>query len=100
MDTPAIQCGGFQPLEVVNAHESVIGFERTDAGFARALTLVNLGEGNAEVSFGTDAFAQVDDYRQVRVLSTELYRSPQFDLWPGGITVRLRGHEGLLFVIS
>jgi glycosidase len=99
MDHPALQRGGFQLLEVVNAHESVIGFERTDPGSGRAITLVNLGESNAEVSFGTDAFAPVDDYRQVRVLSTELYRSPQFDLWPGGITVRLRGHEGLLFAI-
>jgi hypothetical protein len=50
----------------------------------------------AEVS--TEAFAHVEDYQHVRIVSTEMHRSPQFDLWPGGITVRLRGHEGLLLM--
>jgi hypothetical protein len=35
----------------------------------------------------------------MRILSTERTRSPQVDLWPGGITLRLRAHEGLLFVV-
>ena len=91
MDNRAIQRGGFQLLEAANAHEPVIGFERTDAGLGCTLTLVNLGEGNAEVSFGTDAFVHVDGYRQVRVISTGFHRSPPFELSPGGITVLIGG---------
>jgi len=99
MDNPAIRNGDLQLLEAVNTNESAIGFTRTDAELGRIITLANLSEANTEVSFATDDFARTDDYRKVRVVSTELCRSPQFDLWPGGITVRLRAHEALLFLV-
>jgi len=34
----------------------------------------------------------------MKIVSTELTQTPQLDLWPGGITLRLRAHEGLLLV--
>jgi glycosidase len=99
MDNRAIQKGDFQMLDVVNANEAVIGFERTDAELGRTISLLNFSEANAEVSFATDDFAQIEDYRQVRVVSTELYRSPQFDLWPGGITARRFEHVRSITVL-
>lgn len=78
--------------------ENVIGFERTAGHHGRTVTLVNLSEHDSEVYFFSDAFANVLSYEHLEVVSTERHRSPQFDLWPGGITVRLRANEGLLFI--
>ena len=95
MNSPAISRGDFSLLEI--AGDAVIGFERTYGGQNRLMCVVNLTERDNETLFATDAFASVRDYREVRLLSTERQRSPQFDLWPGGITLRLRAHEGLVF---
>jgi hypothetical protein len=94
MNDPAITAGTCHVLELSNG--AVIGIERRLGDSVRAICLVNLTEADAEIAFSTDAWSLVDDYRQMRIVSTELHRSPQFDLWPGGMTVRLRGHEGLL----
>ena len=51
-----------------------------------------------EIIFSTDAFEQLKSYQGMEIISTELTRSPQFDLWPGGITLRLRPHEGLALI--
>jgi len=98
MDYPAITQGDFRLLEIAN--DSVIGFERKYGVRDRLICVVNLTERDSETPFSTDAFATSQDYREMHVLSTERERSPQFDLWPGGITLRLRSHEGLLFFIS
>jgi glycosidase len=93
--SPAISRGDFNLLEI--AGDAVIGFERTCGVQNRFICVVNLTERDSETPFATDAFASVQDYREVHLLSTERHRSPQFDLWRGGITVRLRAHEGLVF---
>jgi glycosidase len=93
---PAITAGDFRLLELPS--DTVVAFERFSGDSDRLTCLVNFGETNAEIAFSTEAFAHVEDYRHVRIISTEMHRSPQFDLWPGGITVRLRGHEGLLLI--
>ena len=59
---------------------------------------MNLSDRGSEISFETDAFASMKDYREMQIVSTERSRSPQVDLSPDGITLRLRAHEGLLFV--
>jgi glycosidase len=95
MNSPAISRGDFSLLEI--ASDAVIGFERSYGVKDRLMCVVNLTERDSETPFATDAFASVRDYREVHLLSTERHRSPQFDLWPGGITLRLRAHEGLVF---
>lgn len=92
---PAITRGDFNLLEI--AGDAVIGFERTYGVQDRLMCVVNLSERDSETPFSTDAFGSVRDYREVHLLSTETHRSPQFDLWPGGVTLRLRAHEGLVF---
>ena len=59
---------------------------------------MNLSERVSEISFETNAFACVTDYREMQIVSTEQARTPQLDLSSGGVTLRLRAHEGLLFV--
>ncbi len=94
---PAITAGDFRLLELPS--DMVVAFERISGDSDRLTCLLNFGETNAEIAFSTTAFAHVEDYRDVRIISTEMQRSPQFDLWPGAITVRLRGHEGLLLIV-
>jgi glycosidase len=98
MHNPVITHGDFQLLEI--ASDAVIGFERACGVHDRLICVVNLTERDSETPFSTDAFASVQDYQEMHVFSTERHRSPQFDLWPGGITVRLRAHEGLLFFVN
>ena len=93
---PAFTAGDFRLLELPS--DMVVAFERISGDSGWLTCLVNFGEATAEIAFSTVAFAHVEDYRHVRIISTEMHRSPQFDLWPGGITVRLRGHEGLLLM--
>ena len=93
LNDEAIAAGDCHVLNT--SSDSVIGIERRN-GDSHMVCLVNLGEANAEIAFSTEAFARIHDYQEVRIVTTEHDRSPQFDLWPGGITVRLRGHEGLL----
>ena len=94
---PAITAGDFRLLEL--PVDMVVAFERISCDSCRLTCLVNFGETNVEIAFSTEAFAHVEDYQQLRIVSTEMHRSPQFDLWPGAITVRLRGHEGLLLIV-
>jgi glycosidase len=94
MNDPAMTTGGCHVLDLSNG--LVIGIERYGGDSTHVICLVNLSEANAEIAFSTDAMAGIDDYQQMQIVTTEFHRSPQFDLWPGGITVRLRGHEGLL----
>jgi Alpha amylase, catalytic domain len=97
LNHPAVVNGEFHPLDLHS--ETAVGFERRYGSYSPVVCLVKLGEPSNETAFSTDAFAQIEDYQQVHIVSTDLLRSPQFDLWPGGITVRLRGHEGLLFSV-
>jgi glycosidase len=90
----AITSGDCHVLDL--SSDTVIGVERRSGDSGHMVCLANLGEANAEIAFSTDALAHIQDYQQLRIVSTELNRSPQFDLLPSGITVRLRGHEGLL----
>jgi hypothetical protein len=92
----ALRGGESRVLDLAN--ETVIGVTRHHPASKTTFCLVNLREADAEIAFPTDAFSRISDYRDVHVVTTELRRSPQFDLWPGGITVRLRGHEGLVLV--
>jgi glycosidase len=95
---PAITHGDFRLLEI--ASDAVIGFERMYGVHDRVICVLNLTERDSESPFSTDAFASVQDYQEMHVVSTERHRSPQFDLWPGGITLRLRSHKGLLFFVN
>jgi glycosidase len=95
---PAITCGGFAPLHL-NGDPEVIGFTRFyGTNIAQTFTLVNLTDSPKEVYFATDAFDHVESYEHVEVITTEPKHSPQFELWQGGISVRLRANEGLLFI--
>jgi hypothetical protein len=96
----ARRCDGVRcdtAMAVLKDSDAVIGLERTYGVQDRLMCVVNLSERDSATPFETDAFVYVRDYREVRLLSTETHRSPQFDLWPGGITLRLRAHEGLVF---
>ena len=90
----AIVDGESRVLDLSN--QTVIGIERDHPESRPVLCLVNLAATDSEVAFATEAFAGIRDYHDLRIVSTELQRTPQLDLWSGGITVRLRGHEGLL----
>jgi len=99
IDNPALTLGDFHLLDLTGeGTDAVIGFERRCGDQGRIITAANLSDRGCEVSFSTAAFAQVKDYREMEIVSTELTRTPQLDLWPGGITLRLRAHEGLLLV--
>jgi hypothetical protein len=75
---------------------TVVGIERFHPESRSVLCLVNLAAIDSEIAFATSAFAGIHDYHDLRIVSTDLQRTPQLDLWSGGLTVRLRGHEGLL----
>ncbi|MFQ3599324.1 MAG: alpha-amylase family glycosyl hydrolase [Chloroherpetonaceae bacterium] len=99
LHNPAITSGGFAPLKL-NGDPEVIGFTRFyGANIAQTFTLINLTDSPKEVHFSTDAFNTIESYEHVEVITTEPRHSPQFDLWTGGISVRLRANEGLLFVV-
>jgi glycosidase len=99
IDNPALTLGDFHLLDLTGeGADAVIGFERICGDEDRIITVANLSDRGCEVSFSTAVFAQVKDYREMEIVSTELTRTPQLDLWPGGITLRLRAHEGLLLV--
>ncbi len=90
--------GGFAPLKL-NGDPEVVGFTRFyGANLAQTFTLVNLTDSPKEVHFSTDAFDGIETYEHVEVITTEPKRSPQFELWSGGVSVRLRANEGLLFI--
>jgi glycosidase len=96
----AITRGDFRLLELKgDGSGTVIAFQRSCREEGLIICVVNLSDRGGEVSFETDAFADVKDYREMRIVSTERARSPQVDLSPGGVTLRLRAHEGLLFVV-
>jgi len=100
INNPAITQGDFHPIDLKGeGADAVIAFERRYGDEGRIMTVVNLCEHGGEVFFSTDAFAQIGSYREMEIVSTELTRSPQFDLWPGGVTLRLRAHEGLVLVV-
>jgi glycosidase len=94
MNEPAIASGQSRVLELSST--SVIGVERHSPDTRSLLCLVNLGAADAEVALSTELFAHIRDYDDLRIVSTELQRPPQLDLCPGGVTVRLRGHEGVV----
>jgi hypothetical protein len=94
LNDPAIVEGHSRVLDLPN--QTVIGIERYHPESRPVLCLVNLAAIDSEVAFPTEAFARIADYHDLRIISTELQRTPQLDLWSGGVTVRLRGHEGLL----
>ena len=96
---PAITRGDFRLLELKGGRSgTVIAFQRCCGEEGRIICAVNLSDSGDEISFETDAFAHVKDYREMRIVSTERGCTPQVDLWSGGVTLRLRAHEGLLFV--
>ena len=98
---PAITRGDFSLLELKGEGSgTVIAFQRCCGEEGRIICAVNLSDRGGEISFETDAFAHVNDYREMRIVSTERACTPQADLWPGGVTLRLRAHEGLLFVVT
>ncbi|ACF13013.1 alpha amylase catalytic region [Chloroherpeton thalassium ATCC 35110] len=77
----------------------VIAFERRNGVKTRHfITVANFSDRPTTLSFNTDAFSNIFSYEHIEVVSTELLCSPQFDISPDSLTVRLRPHEGLLFV--
>jgi len=78
---------------------AVIAFERRNGVKTRHfITVANFSDRPTTLSFSTDAFDCIFSYEYIEVVSTELLCSPQFDISPDSLTVRLRAHEGLLFV--
>ena len=99
INDPAITRGDLHEIELKGEGASaVIAFERRCGDEGRIITAVNLSERGEEIIFSTDAFEQLRSYQGMEIISTELTPSPQFDLWPRGITLRLRPHEGLVLV--
>lgn len=99
----AIIKGDFASLDLrgdYGAPDMVIGFERVLGHQSHTMTIANFADGNREVYFFTNAFERVASYEHIEVVSTERHRSPQFDLFPGGMSVRLRAGEGLLFIVK
>lgn len=95
---PAITSGGFALLKMSGDPE-IIAFTRFyGANIAQTFTFLNLTDSPKEAHISTDAFNTIENYEHVEVITTEPKHSPQFDLWTGGISVRLRAHEGLLFI--
>lgn len=94
LNDPAIVEGGSRVLDL--SSQTVIGIERCCPESRPVLCLVNLSATDTEIAFSTEAFAGIRDFHDLQIVSTELQRTPQLDLWSGGVTVRLRGHEGLL----
>ncbi len=92
--------GKFRLLELNgDAADSVIAFERTNGVKSkRFITIGNFSADHHTLTFMTDAFQDIPSYEHVDVISTELTKSPQFDLSRNKLTVRLRPYEGLLFV--
>lgn len=98
LHNPALASGGFALLPLSGDPE-VIGFTRFyGTTIAQTFTFVNLTDSPKEVHLSTDAFNSVESYAHIEVITTDQKHSPQFDLWTGGISVRLRAHEGLLFI--
>ncbi|MCS6988481.1 MAG: alpha-amylase family glycosyl hydrolase [Chloroherpetonaceae bacterium] len=98
LQNPAITCGNFQLLNARGDQDVIAFARRCGDRIAQTFTLVNLSDFPKEIRFETDAFDDVESYEHVEVITTEPRHSPQFDLWNGGISVRLRAREGLLFV--
>ena len=101
VSNPAITRGEFCLLELKGEDsDSAIVFERSCGEEGRIICAVNLSDCVSEISFDTNAFACVTDYREVQIVSTEQACTPQLDLSSDGVTLRLRAHEGLLFVVK
>ncbi|MCS7013282.1 MAG: alpha-amylase family glycosyl hydrolase [Chloroherpetonaceae bacterium] len=78
----------------------IIAFERQSGGHTgHTLTFVNLTAEPCESYFPTIALNHIQDYEHIEVFVTDPRKSPQFELWQGGVSVRLRPHEGLVFVV-
>jgi glycosidase len=73
----------------------MVAFERR-SGQCTAMTAVNLSTEPAEASIRTRAFENVPNAQALCAVGTLDHHRPQFDGWPGGITVRLRPLEGVL----
>jgi glycosidase len=98
---PAITRGDFCLLELRGeGSDSAIVFQRSCGQEGQIICAVNLSERVSEISFETDAFACIKDYREMQIVSTEQARTPQLDLSSDGVRLRLRAHEGLLFVVK
>jgi glycosidase len=98
---PAITRGDFCLLELRgDDSDSAIVFQRSCGQEGEIICAVNLSDRASEVSFETDAFACFKNYREMQIVSTEQARTPQLDLSSDGVTLRLRAHEGLLFVVK
>lgn len=95
---PAITCGNFELLNTWGDSDVIAFTRRCGAGIAQIFTLVNLNDAPKAVHFHANAFDDIESYEHVEVITTEPKHSPQFDLWNGGLSVRLRGNEGLLFI--
>lgn len=98
LHNPAITSGNFALLKL-NGDPDIIGFTRFyGSNIAQTFTLLNLTDSPKEAHFSTNAFDSIENYEHVEVITTEPRHSPQFDLWPGGLSIRLRANEGLLFI--
>ncbi|MDX2128747.1 MAG: alpha-amylase family glycosyl hydrolase [Chloroherpetonaceae bacterium] len=101
LDNPAFVRGELKVLELQGQSAQVLGFERlAGANTGRAMTIANFGDSTAEVHFFTDAFKNVTNYEHIEIVSSSRFNSPQFDLWEGGITIRIRSAEALIFILS
>lgn len=79
---------------------NIIAFERQSGGHtAHTLTFINLTAEPCESYCPTSALNHIQDYEHIDVFITDTKKSPQFELWQGGVSVRLRPHEGLVFVV-
>jgi hypothetical protein len=99
LENPAITNGDFHLLRN-EGDERIIAFERVSGGnTGHILVFCNFSDELAESLFSTVAFNAVEDYEHLEIVSTERFRSPQFELSKGNVTVRLRPHEGIVFVL-
>ncbi|MFN3426112.1 MAG: alpha-amylase family glycosyl hydrolase [Candidatus Thermochlorobacter sp.] len=95
----AVTNGDFRMLEGYSSH-NIIAFERQSGGHTgHILVFANLTAYPQESYYPSLALSHVQDYEHIEVFVTDARKSPQFELWQGGFSVRLRPHEGLVFVV-
>ncbi|AFY68600.1 alpha amylase catalytic region [Thalassoporum mexicanum PCC 7367] len=96
----AVKQSKFELINFDGQEQSMaIAFKRSLNGQA-LIVVANFGDHATELSFEAEPLAKVTGYGDMDIISTEAWASPQFDLWPGGITLRLRPHEGLAIILE
>lgn len=95
----AVTNGDFRMIEGYSS-QRIIAFERQSGGHTgHILVFANLSSEPQESYYPSLALNHAHDYEHIEVFVTDQRKSPQFELWQGGFSVRLRPNEGLAFIV-